>query len=112
MDFEDGQLQKAEGEVKTALQTDPKSAGGNLLMSELLLRGGQIHQAQVFIERSIAADPKSSAAHYKLATILARQHETERAKQERALATTLAEQSKKESKTQLRLVMPDAGTIQ
>ncbi|MFL6463203.1 MAG: tetratricopeptide repeat protein [Bryobacteraceae bacterium] len=112
LDFEDGQLQKAEGEVRTALQTDPKNAGGNLLMSELLLRGGQIDQARAFVERSIETDPKLPAAHYKLATILARQHETERAGQERALATTLAEQSKKESKTQLRLVMPDAGTIQ
>ncbi|MBV9678173.1 MAG: tetratricopeptide repeat protein [Acidobacteriaceae bacterium] len=112
LDFEDGQTQGAENEVKRALQTDPKNAKGNQLMGDLLLRGGQIHEAQLFFEKAIAADPKSSAAHYKLAAVLLRQHETERAAQERALATALAEESKKESKTQLRLVLPDSGAVQ
>lgn len=111
LDFDDGQVQQAENELKRALQTDPKSARGNQLMGDLLLRAGQVHEAQSFLEKAIELDPKSSAAHYKLAAVLSRQHETERAGQERALATALAEESKRESKTQLRLVLPDTGTI-
>ncbi len=112
LEWEDGQTQKAEGEVKTALGTDPKNAKGNQLMGDLLLRKGQFDEAQLFMEKAVEADPKSSAAHYKLATILSRKHETERASRERALATTLAEEMKKESKTQLRLVLPDTGPVQ
>jgi tetratricopeptide (TPR) repeat protein len=112
LDFDDGQAPKAEAEVKKALQTDPKNAKGNQLMSDLLLRQGQIDEAQSYIEKVIEADPKSSAAHYKLAALLTRKHQTERAAQERSLATMLAEESKKESKTQLRLALPDMGIVQ
>jgi Tfp pilus assembly protein PilF len=110
--FDDGQLREAEREVKAALQTDPKNAKGNQLLGDLLLRYGKIDEAQARMEEAVKADPKSSAAHYKMAAILTRKHEGERAQQERALATTLAEENKKESKTQLRLVLPDSGTPQ
>ncbi len=110
--FDDGQLQEAEGEVKTALQTDSKNAKGNQLMGDLLLRHGKIDEAQSRLEEAIKTDPNSPAAHYKLAAILSRKRQMEKASQERALAATLAEESRKQSKTQLRLVLPDSGVTQ
>lgn len=110
--FDDGELPEAEKEVKAALQTDPENAKGNQLLGDMLLRAGKVDEAQVHLEKAIQANPKSSAAHYKMAALLSRKHESERALQERTLAATLAEESRKESKTQLRLVLPDSGAIQ
>ena len=109
LELEDGDLRWAERDLRAALTIHPDHARANIALGDLLQRRGKLAEAQTHYRQAIASDPNNSAAHYKLAAVLGRQGESQRATEERVLAARLAAESKKASKTQLRLVLPDTG---
>lgn len=110
MEADDRRTAEAERDLTAALAVDPHSARANLLGGDLRSHAGDLASARAHYERALASDPNSSAAHYKLATVLNRLGDKRRAGEERSRAAALAEQNKKESKTQLRLVLPAEET--
>lgn len=107
LDVNDGRLDDAERQLRTILQQDSDYADANMLLADLLTRKGQLDEAQGRLERAIRKNPKSGPAHYKLAAVFALKHERDKATAERALAARLNAEAAKESKIQMRLVLPE-----
>ncbi len=113
--YELAQLELNEGQFKTAqklleavLKQKPNHAKAQMAMGEVLLRQGDLDGAQAHLEEALEQDGRSAPAHYKLSTVLRRKHETEKAERERTLATQLEAEAKQASRTQLKLVLPEA----
>jgi tetratricopeptide (TPR) repeat protein len=107
LDLNDGHTDTAEKLIHTVLLQDPNHAKANLLLGDLMMRRGNLEQAQSCFETAIRADPQLASAHYKLSLLYAREHQTEKAEHERALAATLSESAARQSKSQLKLVLPE-----
>lgn len=106
MEADEGDAAAASRDVQAALAVDSNHVKANLLNGDLHLRAGDVSGARSFYERALKADPHSATAHYKLSGVLNRQGEKVRAGEERTLAANLSDGEKRQSKTQLRLVLP------
>jgi tetratricopeptide (TPR) repeat protein len=105
--LENGELDSAEKLLKALLKQNPEDAKANMAMGDITLRKGKPDEAQMFLERAIRQDPNLAAAHYKLSILYFRNHETEQAERERAIAANLNAEANRASKTQLKLVLPE-----
>ena len=73
--FLDGDVGKADLEVRLALQDNPNDADSHFLLGCLLERRGENDQATVGFQRALAIDPTSPEALYNLGTMLLRRGE-------------------------------------
>jgi Flp pilus assembly protein TadD len=73
--FLEGNVDKAELEVRLALQDNPDDADSHFLLGCLLERRGENDQATVGFQRALAMDPTSPEALYNLGTMLLRRGE-------------------------------------
>jgi tetratricopeptide (TPR) repeat protein len=71
-----GEMEKADLEVKLALQDNPLDAASNSLLACLLEHKGENDQAIVGFQRASALDPTNPEALYNLGTMLLRRGET------------------------------------
>ncbi len=108
LDFDDGQIDQAQKLLETVLREYPHHAKANMTMGDILLRKGDLAGAQKFLETATHEDPKLAAAHYKLSLVYLREHEMEKSAAEKTVAANLNEQEKRNSRTQLRLVLPES----
>ncbi len=109
LEFDDGQVDRAQKLLQTVLRENPRHAKANMTMGDILLRKGDLAGAQKFLEAATRENPKLAAAHYKLSVVYQRERETEKSAAEKTLAANLNEEEKRSSKTQLRLVLPEAS---
>ncbi len=109
LDFDDGQIEQAEKLLHTVLREAPHDAKANMTMGDILLRKGDVAEAQKYLESATRDDPKLAAAHYKLSQLYLREHQMQKSATEKALAADLNAEEKRNSKTQLRLVLPETG---
>ncbi|HEY7302917.1 MAG TPA: tetratricopeptide repeat protein [Bryobacteraceae bacterium] len=112
LELDDGHLDSAENLLRTVLQQQPEHAKANMTMGDLMMRRGKLPEAKTYLEAAIHSDPKLAAAHYKLSMLYFRDHDTEQAEKEKTLAADLNAEAKRASKTQLRLVLPEAEAAQ
>jgi Tfp pilus assembly protein PilF len=71
----DGNMDKADLELKLALQDNPLDAASHFLLGCLLERRGENDQAAVGFQRALALDPTNPEALYNLGTMLLRRGE-------------------------------------
>ena len=107
--LDDGQLDSAENLLKIVLKARPEHAKANMTMGDLMMRRGNLQQAKTYLETAVRKDPKLAAAHYKLSTLFFREHNTEQGEKERTIAVNLNAAANRASKTELRLVLPEAA---
>jgi tetratricopeptide (TPR) repeat protein len=110
LDLDDGQLDGAEGLLRAVLKDNPSDAKAGMALSDIMMRRGTLDEAQRLLEKATRDDPTLAAAHFKLAAVYARKHEEGAAERERRVAATLNEEAKRNSKTQLRLILPETAT--
>ena len=108
LDLDDGQLDAARNLIQTVLEQNPNHAQANLAMGDLLMRRGDLQQAQSFLETATRLDPQLAAAHYKLSLVYSREHQASQAQRERNLAAALTAEAARQSKKQLKLVLPES----
>lgn len=106
-----GDLHSAEELLARVLKQNPKDARANMTMGDLAMREGRLDEAETFFETAIRGDPKLAAAHYKLSILYFRKHRTEQAEKEKTIAGNLNAEANRASKTQLRLVLPEADSV-
>ena len=111
LDLDSGDIDAAEKQLETVLKQNPKDANANMTMGDIMERKRQTDTAQAFFEKAIRQDPNLAAAHYKLSMIYFRKHQTEQAEREKNIAATLTAKQNRASKTQLRLILPEAEEI-
>jgi len=111
LDLDSGDIEAAEKLLAIVLNQNPNDAKANMTMGDIMERKRQTDAAQVFFEKAIRQDPNLAAAHYKLSMIYFRKHQTEQAEREKNIAATLTAKQNRASKTQLRLVLPEAEAI-
>jgi uncharacterized protein HemY len=112
LELNDGHLDSAESLLRVVLKQQPGHAKANMTMGDLMMRRGNLPEAKTYLEAAIHSNPKLAAAHYKLSILYFREHDTGQAQKERTLAADLNAEAKRASKTQLRLVLPDAESAQ
>jgi tetratricopeptide (TPR) repeat protein len=110
VDVDDGQLDAAEGLLRAVLKENPSDAKANMTLGDIMMRRGNLDEAQRLLEHATQDDPTLGAAHFKLAAVYSRKRQEEAAARERGIATKLNADAKRESKTQLRLILPEAAT--
>ncbi len=111
LDLADGQVDAAEDLLHEVLKQSPADAKANMAMGDIMTRRGRLDEAQKFLETAVREDPKLAAAHYKLSLLYFRKHEAERGEREKTIAASLNAAVNQASKTQLRLVLPGAESV-
>lgn len=109
LELDDGRLDSAENLLKIVLKARPDHAKANMTMGDLMMRRGNFDKAKTYLETAVHHDPKLAAAHYKLSTLYFREHDPQQGEKERALAVKLNATENRASKTELRLVLPEAA---
>lgn len=112
VDLKDGDLDSAEDLLKIVLKQTPAHAKANMTMGDLMMRRGRLQEAKTYLETAISQDPKLAAAHYRLSMLFFREHDTANGEKEKILAANLNAEAAQSSKTQLRLVLPEAEIAQ
>ncbi len=112
LELDDGQIDAAEKLLEAVLRQNPNHPKANAAMGDIMMRHGDLRGAETFLETAVRADPKLAAAHYKLSILFFREHNPQKAEAEKALAATLTAQANRTSKTQLKLILPEAEPIQ
>lgn len=107
LDLNDGHLDTAQRLFEAVLRQDPNHAKANLAMGDLMMRRGDLQQAQTFLEKATHLDPQLASAHYKLSMVYFREHRSAEAERERSLAASLTAEDARQSKRQLKLVLPE-----
>jgi tetratricopeptide (TPR) repeat protein len=110
--LDDGDLDSAENLLKIVLKARPEHAKANMTMGDLMMRRGNLQQAKTYLETAIHKDPSLAAAHYKLSMLFFREHDAAKGEKERSLAADLNAAANRASKTELRLVLPEAAVEQ
>jgi tetratricopeptide (TPR) repeat protein len=111
LDLDSGNIDTAEKLLQIVLKENPNDANANMTMGDIMERKGNSELAVTLLEKAIRQDPNLAAAHYKLSMIYFRKHDTERAEREKNIAANLIAKQNRASKTQLRLVLPEASDI-
>jgi tetratricopeptide (TPR) repeat protein len=111
LDLDSGDIDAAEKLLAIVLKQNPDDAKANMTMGDIMERKGKPELAQSLFEKAIHRDPNLAAAHYKLSVLYFRKHQTEQAEREKNIATTLTAKQNRASKTQLRLLLPEADEI-
>lgn len=111
LDLDSGDIDKAEKLLEIVLKQNPGDAKANMTMGDIMERKGKPDLAQTLFEKAIHQDPDLAAAHYKLSILYFRKHQTEEAERERNIAAGLIAKQNRASKTQLRLLLPEAEEI-
>jgi tetratricopeptide (TPR) repeat protein len=112
LDLDDGQIGPARELLEKVLKQNSADAKANMAMGDILMRQGKLDEAQRFLENSIRQDPKLAAAHYKLSILYFRRHETGPGEREKSIAANLNAETNRSSRTELRLVLPEAASVQ
>lgn len=110
LELDDGRLDSAENLLKIVLKARPNHTKANMTMGDLMMRRRNLAEAKSYLETAVHQDPKLAAAHYKLSTLFFREHNPQQGEEERALAVKLNATENRASKTELRLVLPEAVT--
>ncbi len=112
LELNDGNLEIGHNLLATVLQEDPHYAKANLAMGDLLLRQGDLHGAETYLGAAVQQDPKLAAAHYKLSIVFFRTRRMKEAESEKTIAAQLNTEANRESKIQLKLILPETGVAQ
>lgn len=108
LDLNDGRLETAEDLMRQVLAENPNHAKANAALGDLMMRRGKLPEAQSYLEAATRLDPKLASAHYKLSLLYFREHQTTQGERERNLAATLTAEADRQSKNQLKLVLPES----
>lgn len=107
VELDDGDLDRAHRLLAEVLRADPHHAKANLAMGDVFFRQGKLSDAERYLKNAVRDDPDLAAAHYKLSLLYFRRHNTKQADAERVIAARLNAKTKKASRTQLKLVLPE-----